>query len=338
MYLEFKFKFKFKLDCTQVLYCATMRFLALTLSLLAAAHAMPSQPPPVTYLLNHSNVNSLESKAAVQTGVDSAYLKSLGTTASLDECASRCIAYSPPTSMAASAPYSTRCRSFTRYSAAYAATNASLVGECYAHVDHGWTPTVHGETQGGGGIDSGIVDWPCQGPLDCSLNGKCAADGRCQCRAAWGGDRCETLVLEDVDRAKLGFSPMKDGKNMSSWGGSVLPFSSTTHTVRGNGAASGEATAATTTTTTTTKWHLWASRLDNHCGIGSYLLNSRVVHAVSDSMEGPFTELESVSTNRRGGGGRVYPVSCLCLALSLSIYIYIFTTHTHVHVHAQHSY
>ena len=41
---------------------------------------------------------------------------------------------------------------------------------------------------------------------------------------------------------------------------------------------------------------MWASRFDNHCGVGTYLMNSRVVHAVSttDSVLGPYQEKESV--------------------------------------------
>ena len=39
---------------------------------------------------------------------------------------------------------------------------------------------------------------------------------------------------------------------------------------------------------------MWASVMDNHCGIGTYLLNSRVVHAVSSHVLGPYEEQESV--------------------------------------------
>ena len=40
---------------------------------------------------------------------------------------------------------------------------------------------------------------------------------------------------------------------------------------------------------------MYASRLDNHCGISSYLVNSRIVHAVSSSGPlGPFAEADSV--------------------------------------------
>jgi hypothetical protein len=42
------------------------------------------------------------------------------------------------------------------------------------------------------------------------------------------------------------------------------------------------------------KWHMWASRFDNHCGVSTCLLNSRVVHAVSttEPVLGPYKEKE----------------------------------------------
>jgi hypothetical protein len=38
---------------------------------------------------------------------------------------------------------------------------------------------------------------PCQGDLDCSLNGECVS-GKCVCRSAWKGQQCELLVLQPV--------------------------------------------------------------------------------------------------------------------------------------------
>ena len=107
------------------------------------------------------------------------------------------------------------------------------------------------------GVGSGEVLWPCSAATDCSLNGKCDAGGACACNAGWVGRRCQQLHLADVNRKALGFSPQtSDGKNMSSWGGSVQQ-------VKG-------------------KWHMYAVEMLNHCGISSYLMNSGVVHAVAD--------------------------------------------------------
>jgi len=154
-----------------------------------------------------------------------------------------------------------KCRSFTRFTAHYA-KNAS--GQCYGHTDLAWVPNPIGPGQ----ADSGIVEWPCEIDDDCSLNGKCA-HGTCHCNTGWQGVRCETLSLAPVDMNHLGFSPTQGGRNMSSWGGSIQAVNGT--------------------------WHMWAVEMVNHCGIGSYLLNSGVVHAVSSAGPlGPYVQKEAV--------------------------------------------
>eukprot|EP00035_Acanthoeca_spectabilis_P005488 m.114299 g.114299 ORF g.114299 m.114299 type:complete len:474 (-) comp13048_c0_seq2:65-1486(-) len=214
--------------------------------------------PPVTFSYNVSNINSLSSNEVVKSGVASRWVQPLGHTGDLDGCATACIQWQSSNG--------TRCRSFTRYNEQYTA-NASLVGACFGHTDRAWVPLSVS-----GGMDSGEVEWPCESDFDCSFNGHCdVATGVCDCgKSGWAGRRCERLRLQPVDRSVLGFSPMENGRNMSSWGGAAVQV---------NG-----------------QWHLWASRLDNHCGIQSYLLNSRVVHAVStsDSPLGPYEERESV--------------------------------------------
>eukprot|EP01052_Picozoa_sp_SAG31_P049721 SAG31_NODE_11021_length_1073_cov_1.530801_1_plen_311_part_10 len=160
---------------------------------------------------------------------------------------------------------SSPCRSFTRYK------EDKLAGKCFGHLDYNWLP-VPIETGWHGSPDSGLVTRACRNHLDCSLNGKCdAKTGQCTCNQAWHGMRCEALKLAPVDRDAIGFSPTLGGLNMTSWGGSV-------HQVNG-------------------RWHMWASRMDYHCGIGQYLLNSRVVHAVAPpgaGPSGPYEEAESI--------------------------------------------
>lgn len=152
------------------------------------------------------------------------------------------------------------CKSFTRWKAS---------GACLGHVDNSWLPMSVDGSKEAGMIDSGQIAWPCSDEMDCSLNGICsAADGQCVCSPGWTGRQCGTLKLAPVDLSVLGFNPKEDGRNMSSWGGGAWEH---------DGA-----------------WHLFVSRLDNHCGIGSYLLNSRVIHASSPSIEGPYTELDSI--------------------------------------------
>ena len=153
----------------------------------------------------------------------------------------------------------TRCKSFSRFKPS---------GACLGHVDNSWLPMTVDGTRDAGAVDSGQVAWPCLSARDCSLNGACRADGACACDAGWRGRQCGELSLLPVDRAVLGFNPQAGGANMSSWGG-------------GAWLSGGQ-------------WHLWASRLDNHCGINSYLLNSRVVHAVAPAVTGPYVEAESV--------------------------------------------
>lgn len=151
------------------------------------------------------------------------------------------------------------CKSFTRFSPS---------GACLGHIDNSWLPLTVDDTRLAGLVDSGQVGWPCASAMDCSLNGVCGDGGQCLCSPGWSGRQCGTLSLAPVDVQVLGFNPSSDGRNMSSWGGGAWEYEGV--------------------------WHLFASRLDNHCGIGSYLLNSRVVHATSANLAGPYLEADSI--------------------------------------------
>ena len=228
---------------------------AVLLAAAALASAAPS-PPLVSLTRNASNVNSQQEYRVVSSGVDSPWLVVLGAAPSLEACGALCVAWVGNSSTNA------RCTGFTRFAAP--PRNASAAN-CFGNTDGAWMPLA----APGGGVDAGEVAWPCASALDCSLNGACGADGACACRAGWTGRRCGLLDLAPVDRAQLGFSPAQGGRNMSSWGGAVTAVGGV--------------------------WHMYASRLDNHCGISSYLLNSRVVHAVSpESPLGPYAEADSV--------------------------------------------
>ena len=145
----------------------------------------------------------------------------------------------------------TYCRSFTRYGE----HDPNAPTQCFGHVDRAWLPLADDN------VDCGILKRPCVDDLDCSLNGMCGDDGACACEPGWTGDRCEALDLVPVDSSKLGFDPAENGANMSSWGGGVLEIEGT--------------------------YHLFASELANHCGIGAYIRNSGVVRATSQDVEGP---------------------------------------------------
>ena len=103
----------------------------------------------------------------------------------------------------------------------------------------------------------------CRSDDDCSLNGKCTASKQCKCRPQWSGDRCETLRLGAATRG-AGYRAVDDGHNTSSWGGAVL-LDETTGT-----------------------YHMYASEMTAHCGIGAWAQNSRVIHATSSTPGGTY--------------------------------------------------
>ena len=130
-------------------------------------------------------------------------------------------------------------------------------GECYAVLSPGFNPSFDTTAV------SGVVHWGCRTDDDCSLNGKCdVGSGICRCRPAWKGDRCELLHLLPPTRG-AGYRGVDNGHNTSSWGGAVL---------RG---ADG-------------RYHMWAAEMTEHCGIGAWVQNSRVIHATSDTPGGAY--------------------------------------------------
>lgn len=151
-------------------------------------------------------------------------------TDTLEACGVLCSKYENETA----AKHLGRCRSFTRFK-----TND---GACYGHLDPQWLP-LSGVENGKTIADSGVVLWPCLTDFDCSYNGQCGG-GVCMCSQGWRGHFCQTLDLVPVDKLKYGFLPRDSrGEDLSSWGGSVLGH-------RG-------------------KWHMWAARMENYCGIGN---------------------------------------------------------------------
>ena len=127
--------------------------------------------------------------------------------------------------------------------------------ECYGIAHPGWSPSYDRTAR------SGYVEWPCRHDEDCSLNGECI-EGKCRCRAAWSGSRCHKLVTLPTTR-DAGYRRVDYGKNTSSWGGAVL---------RGPDGL----------------YHMWVSEITNHCGIGAWKENSRIVHATSPKANGVY--------------------------------------------------
>ena len=110
---------------------------------------------------------------------------------------------------------------------------------------------------------------PCTDDAGCSYNGRCHA-GRCTCAAAWQGARCEVLAFEPAVRGAGLHTVEADGRNSSSWGGSVLRDPKTGI------------------------YHMWAAEMTRHCGINAWTENSRIVHATSPTATGTYTRREQV--------------------------------------------
>ena len=133
--------------------------------------------------------------------------------------------------------------------------------ECFAVYSPGFNPTYNTAST------SGVVAWPCRDDSDCSLNGKCNS-GTCNCRPAWTGHMCETLHILPGPK-DAGYRGTDGGHNTSSWGGAVLKGPEG-------------------------KYHMWAAEMTEHCGIGAWSQNSRVIHAISDTPGGAYKRVSVV--------------------------------------------
>jgi hypothetical protein len=134
-------------------------------------------------------------------------------------------------------------------------------GTCFGRVDSTWEPRPDASAT------SGRVTWPprpCTSVRDCSHNGVCDSS-MCQCHPGWRDDRCSRLDILPADRSS-GLRAVDDGANTSTWGGAV--------TQADDGS-----------------YHMLASEMMEHCGIGSWTSNSHVVHAVSSTPGGTYTRL-----------------------------------------------
>jgi len=101
----------------------------------------------------------------------------------------------------------------------------------------------------------------CSKEEDCWLNGVCSG-GSCKCDVGWKGEDCSLLNLTPAPvEGAYGYSP-----NISSWGG--VP-------VYENG-----------------MYHLYVTEIVNHCGLCKWGSNSHVVHAVSNTLLGPYKSVD----------------------------------------------
>ena len=107
------------------------------------------------------------------------------------------------------------------------------------------------------------ASFTCKTPADCSYNGECDnSTTNCTCDPGWTGKTCSTLHLLPA-RRNNGLNTTDASGLTSSWGGT---------TNKGNDE----------------KWHMHAAAFTHHCGINQWSSNSRIVHAVSDTPDGPY--------------------------------------------------
>ena len=154
---------------------------------------------------------------------------------------------------ASCAAHRPRCWSYTWFGPG---SSSDFEKQCFGITSPRWSPTPDVSS-----IVSGTLEWPCRNDDDCSLNGKCSA-GQCTCKPQWRGTRCQTLALAPAVRGS-GYRGLDGGYNTSSWGGAVL---------RGDDG----------------RYHMWASEMTEHCGIGAWAQNSRVIHSVADTAGGTY--------------------------------------------------
>mmetsp|Transcript_35300 Transcript_35300/g.59832 ORF Transcript_35300/g.59832 Transcript_35300/m.59832 type:complete len:503 (+) Transcript_35300:16-1524(+) len=147
-----------------------------------------------------------------------------------------------------------RCWSYTYYHDD--GSNFTFAAQCFGLTAPRFSPTPENNSF------TGVVAWNCRDDSDCSFNGVCSSDGVCECNAAWSGNRCEMLNLLPDER-NSGYRGVDDGKNTSSWGGAVL---------KGEDGL----------------YHMWAAEMTEHCGIGAWAQNSRIIRATSKTPGGAY--------------------------------------------------
>ena len=95
--------------------------------------------------------------------------------------------------------------------------------------------------------------------LLCSLNGE-LVNGACKCDKPWSGPACETMNFKPVSFPQgYGMAP-----KLTSWGGNAIRDPSTD------------------------KYHIFVSAMTNNCSLQHWGKNSRIEHAVADSVVGPY--------------------------------------------------
>lgn len=98
----------------------------------------------------------------------------------------------------------------------------------------------------------------CKTNVDCYENGVCS-NGNCNCDRGWTGPQCQNMSFGAAPPGgAYGYSP-----NVTAWGGIPVLVSGT--------------------------YHLLNTEIINHCGLCTWGTNSRVIHATSQTLLGPYT-------------------------------------------------
>jgi len=106
---------------------------------------------------------------------------------------------------------------------------------------------------------------PCQSDEDCNLNGACSA-GACACFAPWGGATCGELQFLPIAAPAIFNGYPGASPNASAWGGNAILYSG--------------------------QYHLFVAEMAENCTLAQWQTNSRCVHAVSSSAEGPYAKTD----------------------------------------------
>eukprot|EP01084_Bolivina_argentea_P285546 489699_1 len=242
---------------------AAFSMLAITLHILSHSVTLSTQGYFIDEQTNCNNVYGATNGPNNSTK----YVTFLGIMHNTNDCIKACLDAANSTH---------QCESYTYHTKLFGGDYAD---HCFARFGYPlWTPIS--QTY----VNCGRIIWNCQDNKDCSLNGKCILNtGNCTCHNGWKGYKCGYLDLNNINISTAGYIIMNDSdhdnKPTSSWGGSVIVSK------KGNW-------------TNQTKYHMFLTEFDNHCGLGSWSINSVVTHAIStNGYNSPYKRVEIIHAN-----------------------------------------
>eukprot|EP01084_Bolivina_argentea_P259111 437097_1 len=147
---------------------------------------------------------------------------------------------------------SSHCDSYTYFNA----KSINNSQQCYGYINNVlWVPFIMNNT------DCGRIIYSCKSDTDCYLNGKCNQNtGNCTCSPGFNGYKCGNLTLLPATKSS-GYHMIDNGTNTSSWGGSIQ-YNKQTNV-----------------------YSMFVAEMYDHCGIGSWKVNSQIMYAESNINE-----------------------------------------------------